>query len=125
MNRKIIRACAISLLAACSRPLDASHELADPPDQHAAEAAHQEAGELAARDRHADHARGGHGRTVATPETLAIKFCDNRPFVTSTIIGASTMDQLKADIDAFDFEWTQELETAVDALHVQQPNPCP
>ncbi|HEX6859394.1 MAG TPA: aldo/keto reductase [Caulobacteraceae bacterium] len=59
------------------------------------------------------------------PETLAIKFCDSRPFVTSTIIGASTMEQLKADIDAFDFEWTSELETAVDALHAQQPNPCP
>jgi len=60
-----------------------------------------------------------------TPEQLAIKFCDSRPFVTSTIIGASTMEQLKADIDAFDFEWSSELETAVDALHQQQPNPCP
>ncbi|HYG28440.1 MAG TPA: aldo/keto reductase [Caulobacteraceae bacterium] len=59
------------------------------------------------------------------PETLAIKFCDSRPFVTSTIIGASTMEQLKADIDAFDFEWTSDLETAVDALHYEQPNPCP
>jgi aryl-alcohol dehydrogenase-like predicted oxidoreductase len=58
-------------------------------------------------------------------EALAIKFCDSRPFVTSTIIGASTMDQLKADIDAFDFEWTSELETAVDGLHQQRPNPCP
>jgi aryl-alcohol dehydrogenase-like predicted oxidoreductase len=58
-------------------------------------------------------------------EQLAIKFCDSRPFVTSTIIGASTMEQLKADIDAFDLEWTCELETAVDQLHMQQPIPCP
>ena len=59
------------------------------------------------------------------PAALAVKFCDSRPFVTSTIIGGSTMEQLKADIDAFDFEWTGELETAVDALHQEQPNPCP
>jgi aryl-alcohol dehydrogenase-like predicted oxidoreductase len=60
-----------------------------------------------------------------TPAQLAIKFCDSRPFVTSTIIGGSTMEQLKEDIDAFDTAWSGELETAVDALHVEQPNPCP
>ena len=60
-----------------------------------------------------------------TPAQLAIKFCDSRPFVTSTIIGGSNMAQLKEDIDAFDTEWTSELQTAVDALHVEQPNPCP
>jgi aryl-alcohol dehydrogenase-like predicted oxidoreductase len=60
-----------------------------------------------------------------TPAQLAIKFCDSRPFVTSTIIGGSTMEQLKEDIDAFDASWSGELETAVDALHVEQPNPCP
>ena len=64
-------------------------------------------------------------KTGIGPEALAIKFCDSRPFVTSTIIGASNMDQLKEDIDAFDAPWTSELETAVDALHTEQPNPCP
>jgi len=60
-----------------------------------------------------------------TPEQLAIKFCDSRPFVTSTIIGARNLEQLKSDIDAFETPWTSELETAVDALHYEQPNPCP
>jgi len=59
------------------------------------------------------------------PETLALKFCDSRPFVTSTIIGASTMAQLKVDIDAFEMEWTSDIEKAVEALHYAQPNPCP
>ena len=59
------------------------------------------------------------------PETLALKFCDSRPFVTSTIIGASTMAQLKIDIDAFQMEWTSDIEKAVEALHYAQPNPCP
>lgn len=59
------------------------------------------------------------------PETLAIKFCDTRPFVTSTIIGATTMDQLKIDIEAFKMVWTSDIEKAVEALHFNQPNPCP
>ena len=56
---------------------------------------------------------------------LALKFVDTRPWTTSTIIGATTMAQLKDDIDAFDLDWSEALEAAVDALHVQQPNPCP
>ncbi len=59
------------------------------------------------------------------PEALAIKFCDSRQFMTSTIIGASNMNQLKADIDAFGLEWTKDLEHAVNDLHHRQPNPCP
>lgn len=59
------------------------------------------------------------------PTQFAIKFCDTRPFVTSTIIGATTMDQLKTCIDAFDLDWTEEMENRVTALHLNQPSPCP
>lgn len=59
------------------------------------------------------------------PEALALKFCDTRPFVTSTLIGATSMEQLQANIAAFDLDWTDELEQAVTALHHRQPNPCP
>ena len=59
------------------------------------------------------------------PAQLALKFCDARPFVTATIIGATSMDQLKTNIDAFDLTWTDELEKAVDAIHLRHPNPCP
>lgn len=59
------------------------------------------------------------------PAQLALKFVDSRPFVTATIIGATSMDQLKTDIDAFDLTWTDELEKAVTAIHLRQPNPCP
>ncbi len=54
---------------------------------------------------------------------LAIKFCDSKDFVDSTIIGATTMEQLKEDIDAFDLEWTDEMNKAVNAVHIQNPNP--
>jgi aryl-alcohol dehydrogenase-like predicted oxidoreductase len=56
---------------------------------------------------------------------LAIKFCDTRPFMGSTIIGATSMDQLKICIDAFDLKWTEELETGINARHSAQPSPCP
>ncbi|MGB0261639.1 MAG: aldo/keto reductase [Henriciella sp.] len=59
------------------------------------------------------------------PSQLAIRFCDTRNFMASTIIGATTMDQLKICIDAFDLEWTEELEKDVNALHLEQPSPCP
>ncbi len=59
------------------------------------------------------------------PEVLALKFVDQRPFTTATIIGASTMEQLKTDIDAFDLEWTREIDQAVFRLNLQRPNPCP
>ncbi|ACL97242.1 aldo/keto reductase [Caulobacter vibrioides] len=59
------------------------------------------------------------------PAQLALKFCDARPFVTATIIGATSMDQLKINIDAFDIAWTDALEKAVDAIHLRHPNPCP
>ena len=59
------------------------------------------------------------------PAQLALKFCDTRPFVTATIIGATSMDQLKTNIDAFDLAWSEELDKAVDAIHLRHPNPCP
>lgn len=59
------------------------------------------------------------------PAQLALKFVDSRPFVTSTIIGATRMDQLQSDIVAFDLDWTNELESRINALHAQHPNPCP
>lgn len=59
------------------------------------------------------------------PAQLAIKFCDSRHFMASTIIGATTMAQLKTCIDAFDLDWTEEMETEVNRLHAAQPSPCP
>ncbi len=60
-----------------------------------------------------------------SPVQLALKFCDTRPFVTSTLIGATTMAQLEADIAAFDIPWTDELESAVNALNAAHRSPCP
>ncbi len=56
---------------------------------------------------------------------LAEKFCTTRPFVTSVIIGATTLPQLKENIDAFDIRWTDRLEQGVEVIHIQNPSPAP
>ena len=37
-----------------------------------------------------------------SPAALALRFCAQRPFITSTIIGATSLAQLKENIDAFE-----------------------
>jgi aryl-alcohol dehydrogenase-like predicted oxidoreductase len=59
------------------------------------------------------------------PAQLAIRFCTTRPFVTSTIIGATNMTQLKTDIDALSLKWNETLEKDIDVAHHAQPNPAP
>lgn len=59
------------------------------------------------------------------PEHAALKFCETRPFVTSVILGATTMAQLETDLAATDFPWNDEWESAVNALHACAPNLCP
>jgi aryl-alcohol dehydrogenase-like predicted oxidoreductase len=59
------------------------------------------------------------------PAQLAIAFVDSRPFVTSTIIGATSMAQLKADIAAVQVRITPEIEERIDAIHLLNCNPCP
>jgi aryl-alcohol dehydrogenase-like predicted oxidoreductase len=59
------------------------------------------------------------------PAQLALQFVTTRPFVTANIIGATTMAQLKTDIDSINVRWSGELEKAIDEAHHVQPNPCP
>ena len=49
----------------------------------------------------------------------------SRPFVTSAIIGATAMGQLKTDIAAVDVKITPQIEDRIDAIHVTNCNPCP
>ncbi len=54
---------------------------------------------------------------------MALKFVDKQNFVTSTIIGATTMEQLKTDIDAFDIELSDEVMADIDKVYRQFPIP--
>ena len=52
-----------------------------------------------------------------TPTQFALKFVESRAFVTSNIIGATTLSQLKENIDAHDIDWTDDMESEARRLH--------
>jgi len=52
-----------------------------------------------------------------TPVQFALKFVESRDFVTSNIIGATNMAQLKDDIDAHAITWTDDMEKAAHDIH--------
>ena len=59
------------------------------------------------------------------PAQLAIRFCETRPFVTSTIIGATTMEQLKTNIESTNLSLSEEILKEIDGIHNLYSNPCP
>jgi aryl-alcohol dehydrogenase-like predicted oxidoreductase len=50
---------------------------------------------------------------------MAIAFCLTKPFMTSVIIGATTMDQLKLDIDAADVELSDEVLAGIQQIFMR------
>jgi len=65
------------------------------------------------------------GRHGLDPAQMALAFVTSRPFVTSNIIGATTLEQLGADIASIDLTLSDELLQAIEAIHRRQPNPAP
>lgn len=63
-----------------------------------------------------------HGLTLTQ---LALAFIKQQFFVTSTIIGATHLDQLKQNIDAFEINLSEEILKGIEQIHQQQPNPAP
>ncbi len=60
-----------------------------------------------------------------TPTQFALKFVESRSFVTSNIIGATSMAQLKENIDAHSFEWTKDMEKAATQIQKVYRSPSP
>ena len=58
------------------------------------------------------------------PSTFANAFVNDRPFVTSNIIGATTMNQLKENIDSIDTNLSKEVLKEIEDIHLSDPNPC-
>jgi len=59
------------------------------------------------------------------PAQMALAYVTSRPFVTSNIIGATTMAQLQQNIDSTDLSLSSEVRDAIEALHQQHTYPCP
>ena len=50
---------------------------------------------------------------------------NQQKFVTSNIIGATTMEQLKENIESVDVVLSDEILKEIDEIHQQIPNPAP
>tara|TARA_B100000242_G_scaffold244122_1_gene184419 strand:+ start:283 stop:1317 length:1035 start_codon:yes stop_codon:yes gene_type:complete len=56
---------------------------------------------------------------------MAIKFCEIQDFMTSVIIGATTMDQLKTNIESVKVKLDKDIINEINAIQRKYPNPCP
>jgi aryl-alcohol dehydrogenase-like predicted oxidoreductase len=63
-----------------------------------------------------------HGLTLTQ---LALGFINTRPFVTSNIIGATSMEQLKENIDTVNVDMTKDMLKDINEVHEMIPNPAP
>ncbi len=59
------------------------------------------------------------------PTQLALAFVTTRTFVTSNIIGATSLDQLDTILGSLDVAITPDLEDRIDAIHQVHQNPAP
>ena len=57
--------------------------------------------------------------------TLALAFVSERPFVTSNIIGATTLEQLKENIDSIHTKLDEDTVKEINTIHSKIPNPSP
>lgn len=59
------------------------------------------------------------------PATMALAYVNGRDFVTSTIIGATTLEQLRVNVASIDQELSAEVLEGIEAIHRRYCNPAP
>ncbi|MEK6806779.1 MAG: NADP(H)-dependent aldo-keto reductase [Pseudomonadota bacterium] len=65
------------------------------------------------------HARG------LDPAQMALAYVSSRPFMISTLIGATTMEQLRSNIASVNLDLSDEVLKNIEAIHKRIPNPGP
>ena len=60
-----------------------------------------------------------------TSSEMALAFVNQQQLVTSTIIGATSLEQLKTNIDAFDVVLSEDLLSEIEKIYELIPNPAP
>jgi aryl-alcohol dehydrogenase-like predicted oxidoreductase len=65
---------------------------------------------------------GAHG---LDPAQMALAFVCSRPFVTSAIIGCTSLAQLERNVASLTVKLAPEVLSAIDRIHDGNPNPCP
>lgn len=63
-----------------------------------------------------------HGITLSE---LSLAFINQLPFVTSNIIGATKMEQLKENINSINIELSEDILSKIEEVHKAIPNPAP
>jgi len=56
---------------------------------------------------------------------MSIKFCEIQKFMTSVIIGATSMEQLKNNIESVNVNLDEEILKEINDTQIKYPNPCP
>ena len=56
---------------------------------------------------------------------MSLKFCEIQPFITSVIIGATTMEQLKTNIESVNVKLSGYTINEINEIQKKYPNPCP
>ncbi|GAB6052383.1 NADP(H)-dependent aldo-keto reductase [Magnetospira thiophila] len=59
------------------------------------------------------------------PAQMSLAYVHSRRFVTSTIIGATNLAQLKMNLDSFDITLSDNIYSAIEAIHDASPYPAP
>jgi aryl-alcohol dehydrogenase-like predicted oxidoreductase len=59
------------------------------------------------------------------PAQMALAFVNSRAFVTSNIIGATTLKQLQSNLDSINLTLNEEILHEIELIHSRQPNPAP
>lgn len=59
------------------------------------------------------------------PAQMALAYVTGRPFLTSNIIGATTVEQLRSNLDSLRVILSKEVLADIEAIHNTHPNPCP
>lgn len=59
------------------------------------------------------------------PAQMALAFVEMQPFVTSTIIGATTIEQLRENIESISLQLVPQVMEEINGVHNEIPNPAP
>ena len=60
-----------------------------------------------------------------SPTQMALAYVNSRPFLTSNIIGATTIDQLKENIESIKINLKKDVIEKIETIHNAHPYPCP
>jgi aryl-alcohol dehydrogenase-like predicted oxidoreductase len=56
---------------------------------------------------------------------MSLAFVNERPFLTSNIIGATNLEQLEENIESIKISLSKEVLSEINKVHAQIPNPAP